>query len=175
MNKKVINIIGTLFIFLIGFIIHNLYKWFPSVLTLILSPVSESLFEHLKMILTSYMIWIIIKYLIFKKYNIHENNFLFKELLTTIIGISLFYLVYIPIYNATGENLLVTLFIYFFSISVTEIINYFINFKKDINWLKSLSIIVIILIYTITTYLTYKPPIIDFFLDPTNNSYGINK
>ena len=82
MKKKIIQIISMIFIFLIGFIIHNLYEWCPNIVTLILSPVNESVFEHMKMIYTSYIIWIIVKYFILKKYNIKENNFLLKELLT---------------------------------------------------------------------------------------------
>ena len=170
MNKKIITIISMIFIFLIGFIIHNLYEWCPNIVTLILSPVNESVFEHMKMIYTSYIIWIIIKYFILKKYNIKENNFLLKELLTF-----LFLTIYWPIYSKFGENMLVTLTIYLVTIIISQILNYFIEFKKDSNVLNIISLIVIFLIYAFTTYLTYNPPICKFFLDPTNNSYGLNK
>lgn len=175
MNKKTTNIIGVIFIFLIGFILHNLYEWFPNFITTIFAPVSESIFEHIKLMLTSYMLWIIIKYFIFKKYEIKENNFLFKELLTVIFEIVLFLAIFVPSYNKFGENLMITLLIYFISISLGQILNYFITFKKDYKVFNILSFIAIIIIYVITTYLTYKPPITDFFLDPTNNSYGLNK
>ena len=62
MNKKILTTISVLFIFLIGFIIHNLYELFPNIVTLIISPVNESVFEHMKMIFTSYIVWIILKY-----------------------------------------------------------------------------------------------------------------
>lgn len=175
MKKKIIQIISILFIFLIGFIIHNLYEWFPNIVTLILSPVNESVFEHMKMIYTSYIIWIIVKYFILKKYNIKENNFLLKELLTFLFNITLFLTIYWPIYSKFGENMLVTLTIYLISIIISQILNYFIEFKKDSNVLNIISLIVIFLIYAFTTYLTYNPPICKFFLDPTNNSYGLNK
>lgn len=164
-----------IFIFLIGFIIHNLYEWCPNIVTLILSPVNESVFEHMKMIYTSYMIWIIIKYFILKKYNIKENNFLLKELLTFLFNIALFLTIYWPIYSKFGENMLVTLTIYLISIIISQVLNYFIEFKKDSNVLNIISLLVIFLIYAFTTYLTYNPPICKFFLDPTNNSYGLNK
>lgn len=164
-----------IFIFLIGFIIHNLYEWCPNIVTLILSPVNESVFEHMKMIYTSYIIWIIVKYFILKKYNIKENNFLLKELLTFLFNIILFLTIYWPIYSKFGENMLVTLTIYLISIIISQVLNYFIEFKKDSNVLNIISLIVIFLIYAFTTYLTYNPPICKFFLDPTNNSYGLNK
>lgn len=175
MKKKIIQIISILFIFLIGFIIHNLYEWCPNIVTLILSPVNESVFEHMKMIYTSYIIWIIIKYFILKKYNIKENNFLLKELLTFLFNITLFLTIYWPIYSKFGENMLVTLTIYLVTIIISQVLNYFMEFKKDSNVLNIISLLVIFLIYAFTTYLTYNPPICKFFLDPTNNSYGLNK
>lgn len=175
MKKKIIQIISILFIFLIGFIIHNLYEWCPNIVTLILSPVNESVFEHMKMIYTSYIIWIIVKHFILKKYNIKENNFLLKELLIFLFNIALFLTIYWPIYSKFGENMLVTLTIYLVTIIISQILNYFIEFKKDSNVLNIISLIVIFLIYAFTTYLTYNPPICKVFLDPTNNSYGLNK
>ena len=176
LNKKlIINIIGTIFIFLIGFIIHNLYEWFPYGLTSIFAPVNESIFEHIKMIFTSYMIWIIVKHFILKKNNLKENSFVFKELLTTIFSIIIFLIIFLPIYNKFGENLSLTLLIYFISIALSFIFNYLINIKKESRTLNIIGVISIIIIYIITTYLTYNPIICNFFLDPTNNSYGLNK
>lgn len=175
MKNIKINIIGTIFIFLIGFILHNLYDIIPTPITAIIFPISESIFEHVKLIFTSYILWIIVKNSINKHYNIKENNYLFKELLTTIIEIVLFLLIFIPAYKTFGENLILTLLIYFITIVITQIINHFITFKNDHKYLKIISTIVIILTYIIFAYLTYKPPINDFFLDPRNNSYGLNK
>ena len=152
-----------------------MYEWLPNFFTMIFFPISESVFEHTKMIFTSYMIWIIVKYYILKKYNLHENNFLFKELLTTFFNIILFLAVFVPIYRKYGENIFITLFIYFITIIISQIFNYFVKFKNDYKYLKILSTIVILLTYIISTYFAYKPPINWFFIDSKNNSYGLNK
>ena len=176
MNKKIItNIFGSIFIFLIGFILHNLYEWFPNFFTLAIAPVSESIFEHVKMIFTSYTIWTIIKYFIYQKYELTENNFIFNELLTSIFGILLFLAFFLPIYSKVGENLMITLTIYFITIIISQIFNYFFKIKKESKILNIIGIISIIIIYIILIYLTYNPLINNFFLDPTNNSYGLNK
>lgn len=176
MNKKfLINILGSLFIFLISFIIHNLYEIFPNTITAIFSPVNESVFEHMKLFLTSYTIWLIIKHKIYSYYNIKENNFLIKEVITMIINIIMFLIIYLPIYYNFGENLLVTLLIYFLTILISNTINYFVRFKKDYKYLKVIGITLIILMYITTTYFTYNPLKNSFFIDPTNNSYGLNK
>lgn len=148
---------------------------FPNIVTLIISPVNESVFEHMKMIFTSYIVWIILKYIILSKVNIKENSFLFKELLTALFNMFLFLLIYWPIFNKFGENLFVTLTIYLITIIISQILNYVIELKKDSNVLNIMSLIIIISIYIITTYLTYNPIICKFFLDSTNNSYGLNK
>lgn len=176
MNKKIIiNIGGALFIFLIGFLLHSLYEWIPNFLTSIFVPVNESIFEHVKMIFTSYVIWIILKYLIYKKHDLIENSFFFKEFFTTVLGILLFLSIFIPIYSKLGENLIITLTIYFITITISQIINYFFKIKKESKLLNIIGIISIIITYVIFTYLTYNPLINNFFLDPTNNSYGLNK
>ena len=175
MNRKTINFIGILFIFLIGFIVHGIYEWFPNTITMIFFPINESIFEHVKMIFTSYLIWIILKKKLLKENDIHINNYIFLEMITIFILITIFLLVFIPVYKTFGENLLITLFIYFISITISQVINYFLAIKKDYKILFIISIIVVIFSYILFIYYVYKPPINWFFLDPTNNSYGLNK
>ena len=139
------------------------------------SPISESIFEHLKLILSSYVIWSIIKFFVFRKFNIKENSYFFKELITIIFEIVFFTIVFYPIYKLFGENIFITLFIYFITICISQILNYFIKIKKDSKQLNILSLLFVLVIYIVFTYLSYKPPINDFFLDPSNNSYGLNK
>ncbi len=92
-----------------------------------------------------------------------------------IINIIMFLIIYLPIYYNFGENLLITLLIYFLTILISNTINYFVRFKKDYKYLKVIGITLIILMYITTTYFTYNPLKNSFFIDPTNNSYGLNK
>ena len=175
MKKIYLNIIGVFVIFILGFLVHSFYSWFPCTLSVVFFPINESIFEHTKMIFTSYMIWIVIKFFILKNNNFIENNYIFKELITAFIGIFIFLLVYIPVHNNSVESLMITLLIYFITIAFSQLINYYISFKKDYKYLKIISIVVIIITYLISTYFAYKPPINSFFIDSTNNSYGLNK
>ena len=65
MNKKFV-IINTILTFAIVFLVHNIYKWIPSVITTIF-PVNESLFEHMKLIFISPVISSLSIYLFYKK------------------------------------------------------------------------------------------------------------
>lgn len=67
MSLKKIKIISIFGIFVLNFISHFLYEWMPNTLFSIFFPVNESIFEHMKMISTSILIYSIIEYIILKK------------------------------------------------------------------------------------------------------------
>lgn len=168
--KKII--INTVIIFLFGFIFHNLFKYLPIFPVSIISPVNESIFEHMKMIYTSYIFFILFIYLFYKK---KPNNYILSNTLSSIINIIIFLILYLPIYKLFGENLILTLILYFISIFITSFIKEKIENKKDNRKLNLLSIMIIIFIYIIFGILTYFPIKASIFMDPLNNTYGIYK
>jgi len=175
MNLKVIKLIAILNIFIISFPAHFLYDFLPNPLTSILFPVNESIFEHLKIIFTSTLMYGIIDYLILKLNNIKYNNFLFQLFFTSFISIPIFLIIYLPIRIIIGEYLLLTLLLLFITYLISQIISYYILTTKSLPFLNILSIPLIIIIYSIFTYLTYNPPKNYFFYDTLTNSYGIPK
>ena len=173
MNKKFV-MINTILTFAISFLVHHLYKWIPSLITTIF-PVNESLYEHMKLIYLSPIISSIILYFIFKKKDFKINNLLFGLIVSTIFNIIIFYLVYLPLYYAIGESMIMTLIIYFITIVLSNYLYYLIIEMKDNKKLNKISLVMLIIIGGILTYFTYKPLKIDFFKDPKTNYYGISK
>lgn len=173
MNKRFV-IINIFLTFAISFLVHAIYEWIPSVVTSIF-PVNESLFEHVKLMYLSSIISSTILYFIFKFKKIYINNFLFGLLVSTIFNIILFYLVYLPIYYQIGENLTVTLIIYFITIIFSQYLYYLIITMNNNKKLNTISFISLIVIMGILTYFTYHPLHVDFFRDPMKNTYGIKK
>ena len=57
MNLKKLKVINIVIVFLLSFLAHNLYKWFPNTFTAIFFPVNESIFEHMKIIATSFLFY----------------------------------------------------------------------------------------------------------------------
>lgn len=171
-KNKAFVIINTFLIFGFAFITHNLYKWFPSFITTIF-PVNESFYEHLKMIFITPVIISTILYLIFSWQKKPINNYLGGLFVSTIFNILFFYLIYLPIYSLIGENMVVTLIIYFISIVVSQFINYLIICKRDNSIFNIVSLIMMFIIVIALLYLTYNPIKIDFFLDRKDNIYGI--
>ena len=56
MNIKVLKILGTIFAFILCFPLHYLYNYFPCFITSVVSPVNESIWEHMKILFTSILI-----------------------------------------------------------------------------------------------------------------------
>lgn len=61
---KVISCIG---IFLLSALLHFIYDWFPSFFTSLFFPVNESIWEHNKIIIGSFLIWGILEKIYYKK------------------------------------------------------------------------------------------------------------
>ena len=173
MNKKFIiyNIILT---FIMGFLVHGIYEWFPSIITTIF-PVNESLFEHIKLIYLSPIFSSIILYLYFKKKNYPISNLLFGLIVSTIYNIIIFYLIYLPLYRSYGAVMWMTLLIYFITIILSNYLYYLIIILPNSKRLNIISAFMIIIILGILTYFTYHPEKIEFFRDPETHNYGINK
>ena len=169
MNKKKFVIINAIVTFLLGFIVHGMYSWFPSVITSIF-PVNESLYEHVKLVYLSPIFSVLIVGA-FYKYKI--NNIFFGMLVSIIFNILFFYMLYLPIYYLLGNSMVMTLIVYFITIVASNYI-YYLVIKNDKN--KNLNIVsVVFSIIGILglTYFSYYPPKGDFFKDPTTNTYGI--
>lgn len=173
MNKKFV-MLNAILTFLIGFLVHFIYKWIPSMITTIF-PVNESLFEHMKLIFISPIISSLILYFWFKRKRHLINNYLFGLIVSTIFNIIIFYLIYLPLYHAIGESMFMTLTVYFITIILSNYLYYLIIEMKNNSKLNRISLVLIIIIGFILTYFTYNPLKIDFFRDPKTNQYGISK
>lgn len=171
--KKMI-IVNSILTFILCFLTHFLYTWLPNPMFSILFPVNESIWEHMKMIYTTILLYGIIEAFIMKKFKIIHNNFLISTLLKAVICIPIDLIIYLPILKIFGEHMIVTFIILFISILISNIIGYFILKLNEIKYEKTISIIAIILIYVVMGILTYKPLKYDLFYDRVEQKYGIN-
>lgn len=174
MNLKTTKIIGFFAIFLLCFLFHFLYDWFPNSLFSIFFPVNESIWEHMKLIYSSFIFCGLFDYLLLKKNKIYFNNFLLQLFLIPIIGIILYLIIFIPIYKIIGENMIISIGLLGIIIIIEQILSYFILQYKEIKYQNLIGIIGIILVYIIFGYLTYKPIENYIFFDTIKDKYGIN-
>lgn len=171
--KKIqtISIFGT---FILCFITHFLYSLFPNFVFSIFFPVNESVWEHMKMITSSILIWRIIEYFILSKNHIKYNNYLFSTFIMCLLSIIIFLTIYYPIYSMVGESFILNVICLFITIYFVNVIGYKIMISKNVKYGNIFGILGIIIMYLAFTYLTYFPIKNELFLDQQSNTYGIN-
>lgn len=163
-SKK--NIFMIIFLFLLSFLWHFMYDWFPCVLTSIFFPVSESIWEHMKIIFYCLLIGSVLE----KKGNNYYLNILVKPL----VGVLFYLIIFIPLYLIFGESMVISLSLMLFTYIIMELLGIKISKQEELN-IKALPIIIIILISILFSILTYYPLHNFLFFDSVKLGYGILK
>ena len=82
---------------------------------------------------------------------------------------------YLPLYNAFGENMIISITLLIIVIIIEQILSYYLlNYSKENKTLNKVSILLIVLGYVTLTSLTYNPPRNYIFYDTVENKYGID-
>lgn len=176
MNKIIKKwfIIGSIFSLVFGTLLHFVFEWSNyNSLVGIFSPINESTWEHLKLLLWPGFIFMIIEYfLIGYKY----NNYIVSKVISLLIGMSLIVILF---YTYTGiigrNNLVVDISIFVLSVIITQYIGYklIISIKKFTILQSIIAIIILVIIIMLFTIFTFTPPKIPLFADPRTGKYGI--
>lgn len=174
MNLKWIKTIGIIGVFLLCFGCHFIYNLLPNALTAIFFPANESIWEHMKLLVTPYLLFGIIEYLLLLKYKISTNNYLFQLFIIPILGIIVYLAIYIPIYLWIGEKMIISILLLLLIIMFMEGFSYYILTKKEIKYGGGIGIVGIVFTYIIFGYLVYKPFQNFLFFDAEHRKYGIN-
>lgn len=175
MKIKKIKLIAVFLIFGISFLVHNGYDIFKNQISTLFFPVNESIFEHTKMIFTSYILYSIIEYILLKKFNENYKNFNSSVLVSISFNIFFFLTIYTMIYYFIGYNTIITLSLYFISILITEYISFKILIsKKEWKLLNKYSFLLIFIIWLTLIYFTYFPIKNILFIDYSKNKIGLN-
>jgi len=163
-SKK--NIFMIIFLFLLSFLWHFMYDWFPCVLTSIFFPVNESIWEHMKIIFYCLLIGSVLE----KKGNNYYLNILVKPL----VGVLFYLIIFIPLYLIFGESMFISLSLMLFTYIIMELLGIKISKQEELN-IKALPIIIIILIIILFSILTFYPLHNFLFFDSVKLGYGILK
>lgn len=174
MNKKILKVVGVIVAFVLCFPLHFLYDKFPNFITSIFAPVNESIWEHMKILFGSIITAGIIQKIIMLLKKEKINNICFSNFIGAISSIPIFLIMFLPIYNIIGENMIVIITIMFIAIVISEIISYVIMNKRDYK-MENKTIFLALIVYMIFLVLTYYPLEINLFLDKKELIYGIKK
>lgn len=159
--KKNDIIIGSIFIFLLGSLLHFTYEISQNnIIVEIFSARNESVFEHTKLILYPIIIWYIIFYL--KNKNSIKKNYLFSSMIINIlVSIMLIPILYYFYTGIFGKSILIIDLLIFYISGLIGLLIGTKSYKQKINLPWRLYIIIIILLYTLATF---YPPNIPFFI-----------
>ena len=173
--KNILKIkIGAVFgIFILSFIVHFIYSVFPCRFTSFFFPVNESIFEHMKIIYTSTLLYGIIDYFLLKNSHIKFHNFLLQLFLTSFLGIILYLILYLPIRYIFCEYFIISIILIFVVYCLMQILSYYLLIKPKYYIHPQVIIFLIILIYIIFIFFTYHPIHNMLFYDTNTKSYGI--
>lgn len=173
-SKKQI-FISTIILLLVGTLMHFTYEFFNNNYIIgLVTPVNESVFEHLKLaIFPIFLWWLLFYYLKRRKYDLDKNKWFLSccisMFLATIIIPSIFYMIK---YGVGKEGMLINIFALYIGIFIGQFIGYYSynhNFKCKFSNLITLFMIALFIVLTIV------PPKIPLFEDPKNHTYGIHK
>jgi len=163
-------LITSFLIFLINFPAHFMYDLFPNFFISLFFPINESIFEHLKMIFTSFAIFYLILFILKNKFNFYNIPIL--NLLSSTLCISTFLVIYMPLYKSIGENLITTIILLFLSILFSQSLTQFLSLHPLSKKANILSLIIIFLVFILNIYLTFNPPKKPLFWDSLHKTYS---
>lgn len=172
MSLKRQKIISVFIAFGLCFPLHFLYDKFPNFLTSIFAPVNESIWEHMKLLFGSIIITGVIQkiYMIIKKEKI--NNICISNFIGALLSIPIYLIIFLPLYSFIGESMVLAISVMLVTIIIAEYISYKIILTKDLK-LENITIIFVIITYSIFTLLTYYPLKNNLFIDNETSGYGI--
>ena len=145
----------------------------PNSIFSILFPVNESIWEHMKLIVTPVLIFSVFEYIIYSRKNIHFNNFILSYSVSMILGILLYLMIYLPIDYMFGHSAIVAISLLFVIFIILQIISYYIMNLTEIKYSDIIGVSIIVVMYIIFGYLTYNPIETGLFYDTQKKTYGI--
>lgn len=154
-----------------GTILHFTFKWSKNNIVIgIFSAVNESVWEHIKLLLTPIFIYSFIDFLL------NKNRYLFTlsiELVLSIFLIIIFYELKLMLFGNKKNYLNILCF--YITCFIISFIHCFLKTIQIPILLNNLSIFVVLLILIMYLTFTVFPIKMKYFKDPVTGKYGINE
>ncbi len=174
MSLKKIKIINVVFLFLLSFLWHFVYDWFPNNIFALFFPVNESIWEHMKIIYYCLFMGSILEFVLCKKNNIKINNFYIEAMVKSILGVIFYLIIFVPFYLWLGESMLISISLMLITYIFMEFIGYKILVGEEMN-INILPVVIIALGCIMFVILTFYPLHNFLFFDDVKFGYGILK
>lgn len=174
MNLKHWKIIDTLLLFGISFLVHFLYEWFPNPLSAVFAPVNESIWEHMKLLSTTFFLNAILEYFLFYILKWKYENLFLGAFLSALLSIPIYFLFYLPVHYLFGYFMWYAILLLFLIFLFFNIFMYLFLQRKYYKNGNTVAFIGFIALFILFGYLTYRPIKQDLFFDHKDQKYSIN-
>jgi len=171
MSTQLIFLISFLIVSILGVFLHFTHQIFKKgILVHIFSAINESTWEHNKLAFYPILLVLIIHYFI---PSINYPGFIGTAFIISLLSSIIIPLLYYPIrYINKREITFVSISLYFFSIAVCLLLEYYFVINRIYLLSDIVGIIGILLLFGLYIYFTYFPPKIFLFKDPIFKKFG---
>lgn len=173
MNIIKTYILGAIFTFIVGIILHFAYEWTgKSKIVALFSPVNESIWEHLKLLFTPMLAFGVIEYLTYGK---ELANFVPVRVISIILGMITIVVSFYTYSGILGKNFMIAdigtfilgiIVAYWFSYKLLQTQCFTSALANQLAWFILLIMIILFILFT------FKTPKIGIFKDPITGTYG---
>lgn len=175
-NKlKTFQIVGIIFTVILGTLLHFVYEWSGNhPIAALVSPINESIWEHLKLLLIPMLLFSVLEYFILGK---EYPNLIMANTVGLIIGLVTIVVLYYTYSGILGTNyLILDILIFIFSTILAFYLGYrFTTEQKFSKFMPETGLAILLLIFAIFILFTFNPPKINLFRDPVTDTFGILK
>ena len=174
-NKlKPYSILGIIFTVALGVPLHFAYEWsnYNSIVAFF-SPVNESTWEHLKLLVFPMLIYSIFEYI---KIGSRFDNYIIAKAIGIIVGMLSIIVLFYTYTGIIGTNYLICdILIFVISVIIAFWTNYRVLENKSFRGsiFQPIGVILIMLIIIAFMWFSFFPPKIALFKDPITMTYGI--
>ena len=174
MKIKKWQIVVAIISIILGILLHFTYEWSgENRLVGLFSAINESTWEHLKLIFYPTLLMAIIGYFVIGKDN---KNYWGAQLMGIITAMAFITIAFYTYTGVIGTNFAaVNIGLFVIATILGAYVAYRILVSEENYNLEIISIILIVLLFIIFILYTINPPKIQYFKDPEDGTFGINK
>ena len=176
-SLKIITFLGILFISFVGCLFHYLYELSgKQSFVSIVSPVNESVWEHLKIAFYPTILWYILSYfLMARKKRIPFSSWFFSSVLSSLVS-TVFIVVFY--YTYTGafaiQSLILEIASLFLGVILAQMLSLYVFQRANLRYYHHIiSTLVFVSYLTAFVVFTFIPPQYPIFMDSSTGIYGV--
>ena len=168
------EIAGFIFVVVFGSSLHFVYHWSGNnAIVGIISPVNESVWEHLKLLFVPMLIFSIVEFFVIGK---EYPNFIVAKSLGVLLGMFTVIVIFYTYKGIVGEHYLwADILTFIIGVAAAYLYSWKIiteyQARSDVSW-AGLRMVMVLVSFAVFTFF---PPQIPLFFDPASKGYGVPK